>query len=257
MRLAGFLGFLAVLASTLLAACAPAEERGPVVLAASSMQGAIEDAASSWAAKGRSRPVLSFASSAAVARQVSEGAPADVAITADAQWMDWLEGRNQLRAGTRQLLAGNRLVLVTGANARAGQASYSSLQEALDSADGPVAIAEPASVPAGRYARAAMRSLGLWDEVQDRLVPAENVRAALALVERGEADFGFVYASDAAASEAVRVIASVDASLHPPIRYPVAVLAGSAHPDSADFAAYLLSDEGQAILRRHGFADAS
>lgn len=233
-----------------LSACsAQVPTEGPVVLAASSLQEAMEDAAKAWVAQGHPAPVLSFAGSSALARQVEAGAPADLFVSADEEWMDYLAGKDLLRAGSRRDLLTNRLVLVgpkgAGALDRAGLAA------AL--AEGKLALADPASVPAGRYARAALESLGLWQGVAARVIPAENVRGALALVERGEVPFGVVYATDAQASAKVAVVFTFPEGSHPPIRYPAAVLQAAAHPDAAEFAAFLASPQGQAVFRARGF----
>ena len=242
-----------VMCSLLLAACQPDRDasEGPVVLAAASMQQALEEAADDWAATGHARPLLSFASSAVVARQAAEGAPADLVVTADEQWMDWMEQQRLLRPDTRRNIAGNTLVLVAPGTPGEGR---SDALAALDGFSGHLAIAEPDTVPAGRYAMAALTRMGLAEQLADRLVPAENVRAALALVERGEVELGIVYATDALASDKVAVLARFDPELHAPIRYPLAVLAGSTHPEAGEFAAYLASPAGQAILVRHGFS---
>jgi len=224
---------------------AAAPEQGPVVLAASSLQEALEEAGKAWAAEGHAAPVLSFAASSALARQVEQGAPADLFVSADEEWMDTLAGQNLLRADTRADLLSNRLVLVTR---RGG-----TVRTLADLGDGHLALADPAAVPAGKYAKAALESLGQWAAVEGKVVPAENVRAALALVERGEAALGIVYATDAMASDAIEVLETFPAESHPPIRYPAAVLAGSTHPDAAAFLAFLGSDEARAIFARHGF----
>jgi molybdate transport system substrate-binding protein len=231
----------------LLAACGGAEapERGPTVLAASSLQGALEEAAGAWTARGHPAPVLSFAATSALARQAEQGAPADLFVSADQDWMDTLEQEGLLRAGTRRDLLRNRLVLVT----RRGGAARS----IGELGDGRLALADPGAVPAGKYARAALESLGEWDALEGRIVPAENVRAALALVERGEAPLGIVYATDAIASERVEVLRELPEASHPPIRYPAAVLAGSEHPDAAGLLAFLSSAEAMRIFERHGF----
>jgi molybdate transport system substrate-binding protein len=242
--------FLALLG---LAACGPAEEdRGPLVLAPSSMQEAIEAAADAWAAQGHPRPVVSFAGTPSLARQVLQGAPADLFISADEQWMDELERAGPIDAESRAAMAGNRLVLVSPQ----AQAEPLPLQpQAFASAlgDGPLALADPASVPAGRYGKAALEHLGLWPTAEGNISASENVRAALALVQRGEARLGLVYASDANAAPGVAVVAELPEASHPPIRYPVALLAHADDPDAASFRTFLLSPEGQAILRRHGF----
>lgn len=246
-------GLITLAGAALLSSCAADEQARPVVLAASSMQEGLNAAADGWAAQGYPRPLLSFSSSAAVARQASEGAPADMVVSADSEWMDWLAERGLIRAGTRRDIAANTLVLVTKADPAIRRLPYGSIEEALSAPQTSLAIAEPDTVPAGRYAKAALQSLGIWDDVRPRLVPTENVRVALALVERGETEFGIVYGSDAAASEKAWVVARFDEALYPAIRYPAAVLAGSQHPDSLAFADYLSSREGQVILRRHGF----
>lgn len=236
---------LAVLLALCVAACAQDAPRGPVVLAAASMQEALETIADSWAAEGHARPVLSFSSSPSVARQVAEGAPADVIITADAEWMDWLEERDLLRPGSRSVIAGNSLVVVRTRGA--GDRNLANL------GNEPIALGDPAAVPAGRYAKAALESLGLWEGLEDQVIPAENVRAALALVERGEVSLGIVYASDALASGRVEVTERLDPASHPAILYPAAVTANSQNGDAADFVAYLTAPEARAILAAHGF----
>lgn len=241
----------AIFAALLLVACGgqQAAQQGPVVLAASSMQEALEEASAQWQGEGHPVPVLSFAASSAVARQVAEGAPADMIVTADEEWMDWLQARGRIDTASRRNVAGNTLVLIAPADAPAP----ATIAAALAGFDGRLAIAEPQSVPAGRYARAALGAMGLWDGIADRVVPAENVRAAMALVERGEVALGVVYGSDAAASPRVRVVGTFDPASHSPIRYPAARVASSKHRDAAGFLDFLAGDEGQAILIAHGF----
>lgn len=231
----------------LLAACgAPeASDRGPVVLAASSLQEALEEAAAAWTADGHAAPALAFAGTSALARQIEQGAPADLLVSADERWMDRLEQRGLLRGDTRRDLFGNRLALV----AKKG-GTVRSLSEL---GDGRLALADPSAVPAGRYAKAALANLGEWRAVEGQVVPAENVRAALALVERGEAAMGIVYATDARASDRVEVVRELPPASHPPVRYPAAVLAASKHPDAAGFLAFLSSDEARRIFAAHGF----
>lgn len=245
-----FLLALAALACAFLQSCAPAEERGPVVLAASSMQEALGAAADDWAAHGHPRPVLSFASSSAVARQVSEGAPADLVVTSDDRWMRWLEERDAL-AGSPVPLVRNALVVVAPVD---GDGPGSLAELAADPDGGRLAMGEPESVPAGEFARDALQNMGLWDELSPRIAPGENVRASLALVERGEAALGVVYASDAAASRRVRVVELIDADAHPPIVYYAAQVAGAGHEDTAAFLDYLTSSRGRRVLVTKGFA---
>lgn len=236
-----------------LSACGPAEEdRGPLVLAPSSMQEAIEAAADTWAVQGHPRPVTSFAGTPSLARQVLQGAPADLFVSADAQWMDELERAGRIDPASRSAVAGNRLVLVAP-SARAKPLPLEPRAFAAALGPGPLALADPASVPAGRYGKAALESLGLWAAAEGNISASENVRAALALVQRGEARLGLVYASDADAASEVAVVAELPETSHPPIRYLIALVAGTDHPDAAAFRAFLLSPEGQAILRRHGF----
>jgi len=238
----------------LLAGPAWAQERAaPLVLAAASLQEALNEAADAWAGQGHPRPVLSFAASSALARQVAAGGRADLFASADTDWMDEVERRGRVVAGTRAVLARNRLVVV----ARPGTPGVSAtrgdvLARRLGAA--PLAMADPAAVPAGKYGEAALRTLRAWDAVSGRIVRAENVRAALALVERGAAPYGIVYATDARASTAVRIAGVFPAGSHPAIIYPVARLTDGPAPREAEgFRRFLLSRAGQAILARRGF----
>ncbi len=240
----------ALLALTLLAAPAAADTRAPVVLAAASLREALSAAADAWARHGHPRPLLSFAASSAAARQIEAGAPADLFVSADEEWMDELAHRGLLAPGTRADLASNRLVLVAPAasHVRVGFTAA----ELAPLAGGPVAMADPGAVPAGRYGRAALERLGAWPAVAPHVVRAENVRAALALVERGAAPFGIVYLTDARASRAVRVVGVFPATSHPPIRYPLArVKGGSAEAEA--LRRFLLGAEAQSVFARAGF----
>ena len=235
-----------------LASPVQAQRAAPTVLAAASMQEAMNDAADAWARAGHARPVIAFAASSALARQIEAGAPADLFVSADAEWMDELQRRNLLAPGTRAIVARGRLVVVAppgtaSLNGRRG----ASLARVL--AVGPLAMADPASVPAGRYGQQALTRMGAWDAVAPRVVRAENVRAALALVERGAAPHGIVYATDARASTRVRVVGVFPPNSHAPIVYPLARLARSRNPSAESFRRYLLSSAGQAILARRGF----
>lgn len=245
----------ALLAGLLLAACASENgDSGTVVLAASSMQDALDEAADAWAAQGHARPVLSYAATSALARQVAAGAPADLLVSADEEWMDTLAGQGLIVPQSRRILAGNRLVLVapSGAPVTVTLAPGVDLAGVLGS-KGHLAMAEPETVPAGRYGKAALTQLGVWPQVADRLAIAENVRGALALVARGEAGLGVVYASDARAERGVQVAGVFPAASHSPIRYSMARLKAATHPEAADFADFLASAAGQAILASHGF----
>ncbi len=233
---------------------AQAQPRGPLVLAAASLQEALTEAADAWAAKRHSRPVMSFAGSAALARQIEAGAPADLFISADETWMDYVAGKGLLRAGSRTPFLSNRLVLIAPANSTARLTVVQNFPLARALGDGRLAMADPDSVPAGKYGKAALMRLGVWPAVAPKLARAENVRAALALVERGEAPFGLVYTTDARASARVAVLGMFPANSHPPITYPIAVLRTSTHPDAEAFRRFLISRAGKAIFVRHGFA---
>jgi molybdate transport system substrate-binding protein len=211
--------------------------------------------ADAWAKQGHPRPVISYAASSALARQIESGAPADLFLSADEKWMDTVERDGKVAPGTRADLLGNALVLIapSGSKAAVDLARPESLVGALG-ADGRLAMADPTAVPAGLYGKAALDNLGAWTKVQARVASAENVRAALALVESGEAPLGVVYATDAIVSGKVRVVATFPAASHEPIRYPVAVIAGSPSADAGGFRAYLATPEAQAIFARYGFA---
>lgn len=247
--------FLLILCG-IVAALSPAQaaSRGPLVLAAASLNEALSEAGKAWAAQRHPRPILSFAGSSALARQVDAGAPADLFISADAAWMDHVAARNLIRPASRVRFLSNRLVLIAPASSPARLAIRPGFALTAALGTGRLAMADPASVPAGKYAKAALTGLGVWPAVAGRVARAENVRAALALVERGEAPFGIVYATDARASARVRVVGVFPASSHPPIAYSLAVLRTSTNPDAEGFRRFLISGQGKAIFARHGFA---
>jgi molybdate transport system substrate-binding protein len=218
---------------------------GPIVFAASSLQEALTEAADAWTARGHPAPLLSFAATSTLARQVEQGAPADLFVSADEEWMDTLDKAGLLRPGTRADLLGNRLVLIA--------ARGSGVRSLAELGDGRLALADPEAVPAGRYARGALERLGQWPALAGRLAPTENVRAALVLVERGEAPLGIVYATDARASDKVEVVQTYPEDSHPPIRYPIAILAASHNADAAALRAFLAAPESKRIFARHGF----
>lgn len=222
----------------------------PVVLAAASLQEALTAAADRWAREGHDRPVLSFAASSSAARQVLAGAPADLFVSADRDWMDVVERSGRIVPGTRGDLAGNRLVVV-GRRGDGTRLTRATLGKVLGA--GPLAMADPDAVPAGRYGRAALQRMGAWGAIGPRVVRAESVRAALALVERGAAPYGVVYATDARASGQVRVVGVFPAASHPAIVYPVARLRNGRSGDAEGFRRFLLSPAGGAILARYGF----
>ena len=246
-------GLLAGIGASALAGKAFAAPRAPLVLAAASLQESMTAAVHAWAAKGHAKPVCSFAASSALARQVAAGAAADLFVSADEAWMDHVETRGRIVPGSRAAFLGNRLVIVETVGLRGRYAFPENPNLAQLLSQGRIAIADPDSVPAGRYARAAIERAGAWKSVEPRLVRGESVRAALALVERGAAHHGIVYATDARASTRVKVIGVVPVWAHPPIRYPIARLKASTSPDAEPLRRFLLSGEGLGIFRRFGF----
>ena len=223
------------------------------VFAAASLKTAMDEVAATWRGADGSTAVMVYAGSPALAKQIIEGAPADVFISADLAWMDELDGRGLIVKSTRRNLLGNTLVLVapSSSTATADLANPSDLRRLL--ADGRLSVADVEAVPAGRYAKAALESLGLWDSVKDRLAQTQNVRLALAFVARGEAPLGVVYGSDAVAEPKVRVDAVFPATSHPPIIYPAAAVAGAHEDISQSFLSFLSTPESAAIFVKNGF----
>ena len=202
----------------------------------------------------RSKPTVSYGASSALAKQIESGAPAQVFISADLDWMDYLEQRRVLRPGTRKNLLGNKLVLIAPAGSSLTVQIAPGLPLAQLLGNGRLATADPAHVPAGKYTKAALEKLGVWDSVSGKLAPAETVRAALALVARGEAPLGTVYMTDAAAEPKVRVVAQFPDGLHAPIVYPVALTASAPETGSAaDFLVLLSSPAARSVFEKHGF----
>ncbi|MGH8686535.1 MAG: molybdate ABC transporter substrate-binding protein [Burkholderiales bacterium] len=240
---------LLAVASCLL--CVAAHAQSPVVVfAAASLKNALDEAAT----RAPVPAVVSYASSSTLAKQIANGAPAEIFISADLQWMDYLEKRDRVRKGSRGNLLGNRLVLI----APAASAARATIEAGFPIArllgrQGRLALGDPTHVPAGKYAKAALESLGVWDSVKGRLAPAENVRAALALVARAEAPLGVVYSTDAAAEPRVRVVGTFPERSHPPIIYPVAIMK-TAKGERADlFLEYLDSPTARGIFKKYGF----
>lgn len=228
------------------------EPRGLRVFAAISLTEVLQDIAADYAGSGALRPEFSFAASSALARQVEAGAPADIFISADAEWMDYLEARDLLRPGTRRDIAGNRLVLIAPSGSEMALQLSRGADIAGMLAGGRLASGDPDSVPAGRYARSALMYLGIWPALSDRLARAENVRVALAWVARGEAPLGIVYATDALSETRVRVVDTFDTETHPPIRYPAAALRGAPR-EADDFIRFLGETNARARLHKRGF----
>lgn len=240
-------------ALALLSAPAWAQEK-LVVFAAASLTEALSDAGAEFAKTGNAPPVFSFAASSSLARQIENGAPAGLFISADEEWMDYLAERKLIVPATRVSFLGNTLVLVVPKGEKLGVAIAPGFDLAGALKGRRLALADPASVPAGRYAQAALISLGAWRGVESLAVRADNVRAALTFVERKEAAAGIVYATDAALTEKVDVAGVFPAASHPPISYPLAIVARNDRPDARAFHAFLLSEPARAIYRRYGFA---
>ena len=220
------------------------------VFAAASMKGALDEIGAAFKAK-TGKPVIStYAATGTLAKQIQAGATADVFISADEQWMDELAGKNLIKPGTRHDIAGNTLVLVQAKDAKI-KVKLDDLAGALG--DGKLALADVISVPAGKYAKAALDKLGQWSKVQTHVVMQDNVRSALALVAKGEAKLGVVYGSDLLAEPKVELAATFDETTHAPIRYPAAVIAASQNANADEFSAFLLGKEAQAILKKDGF----
>lgn len=223
------------------------------VFAAASLQESLDAAAKLWTGRSGQPVVVSYAGSSALARQIEQGAPADVFVSADLAWMDHLQERGLIDPATRSLLARNRLVLVAPSSSAAAVSLRAGELRAALGTDGRLALAQTAGVPAGRYARQALQSLGLWNEVRDRLAESDNVRAALAYVARGEAPLGIVYATDAQAEAKVRVLARIPPEHHETIVYPMARVASADAAHADGFLHFLAGPEARAVFARAGF----
>lgn len=221
------------------------------VFAAASLKNAMDVIAVEWKQATGGEAVIVLAGSSALARQIIQGAPADIFISANAEWMDAVEEAGMVEPGTRLDLLGNRLVLIAhGRNAPEVDIGNFDLAEALG--DGRLAMALVDAVPAGIYGKTALQSLGMWDSLQDRIAQTDNVRAALALVATGEAPFGIVYATDAAAADNVTIAAEFAAGSHPPIIYPAAAIRGGSREQSR-FLDFLKSPPAVSAFERQGF----
>lgn len=252
-RFTRFAGTL--IAATVLALGAPAlaAGNGPLVLGAASLQESLNAAADAWTAQGHARPTISLAASSALAHQIEAGAPADLFISADEKWMDDVAGKGLIRAGSRVDLLTNSLVLVAPAASKLQLKITQGFALAQALGVGRLATGAVTAVPAGIYARQALTTLGVWDQVSGKVAGTDSVRSALALVTRGEAPLGIVYGTDARQEPGVRVVAVFPEASHDPIRYPAAVLSASTNPDAAGFSRFLQSAKGKAIFRRFGF----
>jgi molybdate transport system substrate-binding protein len=222
------------------------------VFAAASLTDSLKAVADAYKAKTGMSVTLSFGASSTIARQIEQGAQADIFMSADADWMDYLAKGGHIMDGTRKDLLSNQLVLVAASDARPAPkiAPHFDLAGALG--DGRLALADPSSVPAGKYGKAALTALGVWDSIAPKVAQAENVRVALEYVARGEAPYGIVYATDAKVAPSVRVVGVFPENTHPPIIYPVA-LTKTASPAARNFLVFLGGPEARAIFEKAGF----
>ena len=224
-----------------------------LVFAAASLSDALEEVDRAFTARTGVHVNASYAASSLLAKQIQAGAPADAFFSADLAWVDYLEERGLLQRGSRREVLGNALVLIAPADSPLRLSITPGFDLTAALAAGRLAMADPDSVPAGQYARAALTKLGAWQGVSERLVRGENVRAALAYVARGEAPLGIVYRSDAQAEKRVRVVGVFPEDTHPPIVYPLALTVRARAP-AARFADFLTSETARQIFTRYGFA---
>jgi molybdate transport system substrate-binding protein len=243
---------VATLAALLPVSAAPADGRPMLMFAAASLKTALDAIAAEWQAGTGGRVTISYAASSTLAKQIENGAPAGLFISADQDWMDYLQNRKLIDPKTRVDLLGNSLVLIAPADSAVTVTLTPGFPLAAMLGDGHLAMADPDAVPAGRYGKVALSALGVWPQVAGRIAAAENVRAALLLVARGEAPLGIVYRTDAAAEPAVKIVAIFPPDSHPPIVYPMAltILGGQEAPA---FAAYLRGPAARRVFEAQGF----
>jgi molybdate transport system substrate-binding protein len=235
-------------------AAAAAATKPVIVFAAASLKDALGAIEKAWEARTGNKAAISFAASSALAKQLEQGAPADVFVSADLKWMDYAAERKLIDDSSRVDLLGNTLVLIAPKDATVDLKIAKGFDLAKALGDGRLAMGDPKAVPAGIYAEAALTSLGVWDQVSAKVAGAENVRAALTFVARGEAPLGIVYGTDAKSEPAVRVVDTFPADSHPPIVYPAALTAAaSANAAAKDFFAFLASPEAKALFEAQGF----
>lgn len=243
---------VAVAGFTAIASPAMADD-AVTVFAAASLKNALDAANAEWSKESAKQTTVSYAASSALAKQIEAGAPADLFISADLAWMDYVAEKKLIKDDTRSNWLGNRIVLV----APKDKATTVEIKEGFDLAglvgDGKLAMGAVDSVPAGKYGKAALEKLGVWSSVEGKVAGAESVRAALALVSRGEAPYGIVYQTDAAADPGVAVVGTFPEDSHPPIIYPVAILSESKNADAAAYLEFLKSDKAASFFTEQGF----
>jgi molybdate transport system substrate-binding protein len=231
---------------------AAAQSGKVTVFAAASLKNALDAIDAKWHEQSGGNAVVSYAASSTLAKQIENSAPADVFISADQDWMDYVQKRDLIDPKTRVDLLGNKLVLIAPKDSKATVTIATDFPLAKLLGDGKLAMADPASVPAGKYGKAALSKLGVWQAVADHVAAAENVRAALALVARGEAPFGIVYRTDAMVEPGVKIVGTFPRDSVPPIVYPMA-LTKTAHPDATAYAAYLRGTAAGNLFEAQGF----
>ena len=231
-----------------------AQQRTITVFAAASMKNALDDVDAAFAKNTGVKVTASYAASSALMKQIEEGAPADVFVSADLDWMDYGSQKKLIQDATRLNLLGNRLVLIASRDSPIATIAIApNVDLAKIAGDGRIVTADVRAVPAGKYGKAALEKLGIWSSVEPKLAMAENVRAALTLVARGEAALGIVYETDAQVEPNVKIIGTFPADTHPPIVYPVALTA-TAKGDSSQYLEFLRSQTAKAIFERYGFS---
>jgi len=229
-------------------------ENEVVIFAAASLKNALDEIAATWAKDtGKPAPKISYAASSALAKQIEQAAPADLFISADLDWMDYLAGKNLIKPDTRFNLLGNKIVLIAPKDSKLTTVALKGADLAKVLAGGRLAMANVDAVPVGKYGKAALEKLGPWADVKDHLAQAENVRAALLLVARGEAPLGIVYSTDAAAEPNVKIVASFPEDSHPPIIYPAALTKDSKHADAKAFLDFLRNAKARTAFEKQGF----
>jgi molybdate transport system substrate-binding protein len=224
-----------------------------IVFAAASLKNALDEVNAAYGRVKGQEITTSYAASSTLARQIEAAAPADIFISADLDWMDYLAKKNLIKPETRANLLGNQLVLIAPADSSVKLSIGPNFPLAQALGNGRLAIADPSGVPAGKYGKAALEALGVWPSVADKLAPAENVRATLLLVSRGEAPLGIVYQTDAVADKGVKVLGTFPANTHPPIIYPIAAVTSSSNPGDAGYIAYMKSPAAGAVFAKQGF----
>ncbi len=253
-RLAGFLFAFAILFGSFSAPAALAQDKSLTVFAAASMKNALDEADAAYTAKSGIKISASYAASSALAKQIEQGAPADIFVSADTAWMDYSIKNKSINEATRVDLLGNAIVLIAPKDSKIENVTIGQgFDLAKLAGDGRITTGDVKAVPVGKYAKAALEKLGAWQAAEPKFAMAENVRAALALVARGEAVLGIVYSTDAKVEPGVKIVGTFPADSHPPIVYPVAATA-NARTDAADYLAFLKSVQAKAIFEKYGFS---